>query len=261
MSIRRIFGIILRYFYAFNRNLDRWIDAFYWPVLDITVWGLTISALQKSSTLPEMQIIMIISGIILWYVIWRGYYEVSMNILEEFWSENLINFLGTPIKLSEWIIALFATSIIKLAITFIFTSIIAVLLYSVNILNLQWSLIPIIINLLIVGWSSGLFIGSIFLRYGTRMQSLAWAGAFLLMPFSATFFPLNSLPVWAQNVAAFLPSSYIFECMRSLIFTNILPEGMILKSFLLNILYFILATYCFYLSFKKAKKQGISHLK
>jgi ABC-2 type transport system permease protein len=261
MSIRRIFGVMLRYFYSFTHNLDKWIDTFYWPFFDIIVWGITISAIQKTNASGQIPIAMIISGIILWYVIVRSYSEISISILEEFWNENLINFLATPLKLSEWITALLLTSISRLAITFIFTSIVASLFYATNILYLQWHLIPMIISLMMVGWSAALFVASLIFRYGTRLQSLAWAGIILLMPFSATFFPLNVLPIWAQKIATLIPSSYVFETMRSLLFNHTIEWKLILKSLAINIIYFSLAIYCFYRSFKKAKEKGISHLK
>jgi ABC-2 type transport system permease protein len=261
MSWRRIWGVMLRHIYNFNGSLDKWIDAFYWPLLDITVWGLTFSALRYTHHDIGTQITMILTGIILWYIIWRGQYEITITVLEEFWGTNLINLLGSPLKVSEWIIALLLLGLMKLAMTLTFTSLVAFLLYSVNIFDLGWFLLACVPSLLMTGWVFGLFIAGLFLRFGTNIQSVAWAGAFVLMPCSATFYPLSTLPCWAQYIAAAFPSSYIFESMRSLLQTGTVSTSAIITSFVLNAVYFVLASLFFISSFKSAKKKGISHLK
>ncbi|MEI6243169.1 MAG: hypothetical protein WCP39_07190 [Chlamydiota bacterium] len=82
MQWQRIWGLMLRYIFSFNRTVDRWVDAFYWPALDTLVWGLTITAFH----IAPIQITMVISALILWYVLWRGQYEITLNILEEFYA-------------------------------------------------------------------------------------------------------------------------------------------------------------------------------
>ena len=258
---QRVWGIILRHLYNFRHAYDRITDAFYWPSLDILIWGLTISALQTAGNTKLLQITMILTGVILWYVIWRGQYEITVSILEELWSENLVNLFVAPISLVEWVIGLLGLGFIKLFITVAFTALVAWFLYAVNIFTLGFILIPFIISLLITGWAFGLFVGGLFLRYGTNIQTLAWAGGYLLMPFSGTYYPLSSLPQWVQKVAMFIPSSYIFEGMRQGLFTHTLDATFLYKSFLLNAIYFSLALWFFDASFKQARKVGLAHLK
>ena len=40
---------------------------------------------------------------------------------------------------------------------------------------------------------------------------------FLLAPFSCIYYPLETLPVWMQNIAQYLSTTYVFEGMRALI--------------------------------------------
>ncbi len=102
MSWKRIWGVMLRHLFNFNHSLDRWIDAFYWPFFDLVVWGLAFAALKGD---VHSHITMILSAVVLWYVLWRGQYEISLNLLEEFWDSNLVNLLGSPLKLSEWVVS------------------------------------------------------------------------------------------------------------------------------------------------------------
>lgn len=257
----RVWAIILRHLYNFYHSWDRITDAFYWPSIDIVIWGLAISALQKQGQGVAIQIAMILSGVILWYVLWRGQYEITVNLLEELWSDNLGNLFTTPLTLREWTIGLFALGFLKLFFTVTFTSIVAYLLYAVNIFHLGFAFIPFIVSLLITGWAWGLLIAGLFLRSGTKIQTLAWAGGFILMPFSATYYPLASLPHWMQTIAYFLPSSYIFEGMRVVLNTGVVPVDMIWKSFFLNGILLLFSITFFIRSFHSARKNGLTHLR
>jgi ABC-2 type transport system permease protein len=261
MSLRRIYAIILRHMYNFRHTYDRLVDAFYWPAVDIIIFGLTFSALEKQGSLSQQFVEMMLFGVILWYVIWRGQMEVAVNIVEEFWAENMLNLMSTPLKLSEWIIGLITVGIIKLFLTILFTSLIAFILYSVNILTLGWWFVYFVASLLIFGWAFGLFIGGLFMRYGTAIQTLGWAGGFILMPFSATYYAASSLPEWVQFIGRFLPTMYVFEGMRNVLVTGTMPTEWIIKSLVLNCIYLLLSTIFFVYSYKAALKKGLNHIK
>ncbi|PIP64659.1 ABC transporter, partial [Candidatus Roizmanbacteria bacterium CG22_combo_CG10-13_8_21_14_all_33_16] len=91
MRIHRIYAVILRFMYLFRRSYDRISDAFYWPTIDLMLWGLT--SVYFRSYMPDASkvILIIMSGILFWIIIWRGQYEITVNLLEDLWNENLIN--------------------------------------------------------------------------------------------------------------------------------------------------------------------------
>lgn len=261
LSIRRVWGVIVRHMFNFRHSWDRITDAFYWPSIDIIVWGLAIAAMQRQGVSTTSHIAMILIGVVLWYVVWRSQYEITVNLLDELWSENLGNLFATPLTLAEWTVGLLALGFLKLFLTVAFTSAIAYFLYAVNIFMLGPALMPFIVSLLVMGWWFGLLVAALFLRYGTTIQTLAWAGGFALMPFSAAYYPMSSMPVWMQMVAKFIPSSYVFEGMRIVLATGRMPTGMIVESFVLNAVYFILALAIFIRSFRQAKVRGLSHIR
>jgi len=261
-SWTRVWGVIIRHLYNFRRTFDRISDAFYWPSLDIIVWGLTFSAISKTQqSIPAVYITNILLGVILWYVVWRGQYEITVNLLEELWSENVVNLFSSPLTLTEWTVALLSLGFMKLFLTVTFTATLAWFLYAVNIFRLGLLLIPFLVDLLIVGWWFGLFVASLFLRWGTKIQTLAWAGGYLMMPFSAVFYPLASLPLWMQRIAVWLPTTYIFEGMRTVVATGSVPVDFIVKSSLLNVVYLTITLGLFISSFHKAKMRGFGHLR
>jgi hypothetical protein len=70
---------------------------------------------------------------------------------------------------------------------------------------------------------------------------LAWTGVVLLSPFSAIYYPLSILPLWAQKVAALIPTSYLFEAGREVISTGVLDWQKVLTSLILSFIYLILS--------------------
>src|SRR3982750_2005036 len=102
MKLHRIFGIILRYLFLFRRSFDRLSDAFYWPTIDLLVWGITSAYLQSFAPKTSPVILIIVSGILLWLITWRAQYEISVGLLEDMWNKNLINIFVSPLKFSEW---------------------------------------------------------------------------------------------------------------------------------------------------------------
>lgn len=257
MKLHRIYGMILRQFYLFTHSYDRLSDAFYWPAIDLFIWGLTSTYLRQFSPDNNKIIFVIISGILFWLITWRGQYEISVNLLEDLWNKNLVNIFVAPLKFSEWIASFIIAGILKAFISFIFASFLAYLLYKVNIFMYGFYLLPFALSLIMVGWWVGFFVAGIILRYGTNVQTLAWSMVALISPFSAIYYPLSVLPDWAQKVAYFLPTSYIFEGVREILFTGSMDITKIYISFLLNIIYLLISLFYMKKSFDKVLAKGL----
>jgi len=56
------------------------------------------------------------------------------------------------------------------------------------------SLVPFVINLIVMGWAVGIFTTAVILRFGQEAEVLAWGLAFLFQPVSAVFYPVSVLP-------------------------------------------------------------------
>lgn len=261
MNLRRIFAIVLRYLFLFRHSFDRLSDAFYWPTIDLAVWGLTgayLQHLQHMNTYPI--IVMIVSGIVFWYILWRAQYEMTINLLEDLWDRNLINTFVAPLKFSEWISSFVVLGIIKAFISLLFTTLVAYILYQVKIFAFGFYIIPFFFLLMMTGWAVGLIVVGLILRYGTRIQTLAWAMVAIISPFSAVYYPVSSLPVWAQKIAMFIPSSYIFEGIRQVISGHVLDPQKLLFSFILNVFYLTLAIIFVKKSFKVLVQKGFINI-
>ena len=260
MKWHRVWGLILRYNYLFKHSLDRQIDAFYWPTVDLVLWGITSTYLAKQSTNIPFAVLMVVSGIVLWIMLWRGQYEFTVNILDDMWNKNLINLFVSPLKISEWIASFVIQGIAKSIISVSFSALMAFILYKTNLFVFGFKLIPFLFLLLMTGWWVGLFVGGLIVRYGGKVQNFAWSMVFLIAPFSAIYYPLSALPQWAQKVAVIVPSSYSFEGARQVILTGVIDPHKIFASLGLNILYIILGLIFFWQSFKKVLQKGLVKL-
>jgi ABC-2 type transport system permease protein len=239
------------------RTYDRLTDVFFWPLVDLVMWGLTSRYIAGSGLGSNQIILAILGGIILWIFPWRGQYEITVSLLEDLWNRNLVNLFATPVLFSEWVITLLLSGIFKALISFGFASIVAYALYATNIYVLGISILPWAALLMIFGWVFGLLICGIIMRYGTKIQNLAWTSIYLVEPFVGVYYPISSLPLWAQNVSRFVPASYVFEAMRSSIMGNPLPMSNLLWPLLLCIIYFVIALMMLYGSYREILKRGL----
>lgn len=260
INVSRVKAMLLRYTLTLKHNFDRMTDLFYWPAMDLLLWGLTGLYFARLSTQTPHATDVILSGLVFWIVIWRSAYEINVNLLSEMWDRNLVNILLSPLTIQEWVLSFIIFGIIKMVISLAFSASLAFILYQYNIFQYGFWLLPFITSLLVTGWIMGFLISGLLIRYGERVQTIAWMGIALIAPFSALYYPISLLPHWAQAIASFIPSSYIFEAIREIIFSGIVSYDKIIVSFALNGVYLILSVSFFVFMFKKSRKLGFGRL-
>lgn len=260
MSPRRIYAMNKRYFYTLIKSYDRLSDMFYWPIMDILIWGLTGLYFASLSENPELTTSVLLTGLIFWIITWRSQYEITVNILTEMWDRNLVNIFSSPLKLSELIFSVMIYGGLKMIFSLFFSAATAFVLYKYEFFQFGGWLLPIFLSLGLTGWAIGFFVASIIILYGMRAQTLAWTGAYIIVPFSAIYYPLSILPDWAQKVSLIVPSSYIFEALREHMATGAISVDKIFVSFALNIVYLVLSISLFIFCFKKSKQKGLGRL-
>lgn len=256
IAFHRIWAIVLRNLYLYKRSIDRLTDSFFWPLIDLIVLGLTASYFNSIGARTPDAIVPVVAGIILWMFVYRSQFEFASGLLEDVYNKNLVNIFVSPIRFSEWSLALFLHAIIKTAVTVIFGIAVAFILYRINILPFIPALLPYILLLILSGLWFAFIVTGIILRLGTRVQAFAWGLIWITAPFSAIYYPLSILPGWAQNIARLLPTSYAFEGMRAVLHGASTTEGL-LPGLILNGIYLALAGWFLYQSFKKVLSDGL----
>src|SRR3989344_4097885 len=153
MNWNAVNGIVFRHLYNFKHSWDRLSDAFYWPAMDIFLWGFTsVYITKQSGSIPGIAVILL-SGLILWQIVWRSQYEITVNLLEEMWNQNLANLFASPLRVREWLAGVFILGILKMFMSLSFAVVLAYVAYKANIFLLGFYLIPFMANLLITGWA------------------------------------------------------------------------------------------------------------
>jgi len=257
MKLYRIMAFTTRHLYLYKRSLPRLMEIFYWPFLDLVLWGfVTIYLVQFKGQLPNF-VAFFLGALILWDILFRSQQGISVSFLEDMWARNILNIFVTPISPMEYIVALMLVSIVKLAAASVVMVLLAWLFYSFNIFLIGVSLIPLIANLVIMGWTVGIVTTALILRFGQEAEVLAWAVAFLFQPVSAVFYPVSVLPHFLQIIAGVIPSSYVFEGMRRVITSGDFPVSDLLWAAGLNGIYLLLALIFFHQNFDIVKKKGL----
>ncbi len=260
LSWHRIWAIVIRHAYNFRRSYDRLADSFYWPVMDLIVWGLSSRWMESNTTTLGNVALIVLTGLVFWQIVWRSNYEISVNLLEEVWNHNLANIFSTPLTVFEWILAVMLIGFLKNFITVLVGVGGVWLLYSLNILNIGWWLLPFFFMLLISGWFMGFLAAGLIMRFGQKIQTLAWSMGFLFAPFSAVYYPLDVLPAWAKIISSVLPTTYVFEGMREVLKTGNLSIDLLAKSIVLNIIYLVISISYFIAMFEKRRSSGLAQL-
>ena len=257
MKPYRIFAIVMRHLYLYKRSLSRLMEIFYWPLLDLLVWGfITLYLDQFKGTLPNF-LAFFLGALILWDILYRSQQGISISFLEEVWSRNLLNLFVTPLRPGEFLIATMIISIFKLFTAAAVTVVLAWLLYSFNIFIMGLALLPFVLNLMVFGWAIGVSTTAVILRFGQKAEIMAWDLAFLFQPLSAVFYPVSVLPQWLQQIALWIPATPVLEGMRAVIKSVTFPWPELLWSLWLNLLYLSAAVLYFYYTFYVARQKGL----
>ena len=256
-SLTRIAGLFERYVFLHRRSLVRSFDIFFWPVMELFIWGFVTLYIQTAAKGPLAQfIVFLIGALISWDIHYRGQLAVAISLMEEIWTRNIVNILIAPIRLWEWIAASFLYAALKVGIVTLLLALIAKGLYAFDVTRIGWAFLPLAASLLLFGWAIGIFTAGLLLRFGYAAEALIWGIPFLIQPFSCVFYPVSVLPQWAQMIARCLPSTYAFEGLRMALQGAPLPLetwGMVAG---LNAVYFALGIAFFVWMFRRSRAMG-----
>jgi ABC-2 type transport system permease protein len=87
-------------------------------------------------------------------------------------------------------------------------------------------------------------------------ESLAWTVIFALAPLSCVYYPVSTLPGWLQPFAWALPSTYVFEGMRDVLFSGDFRLDYFVTALALDLVMIALGAFIFFLAFRDARRRG-----
>lgn len=257
LSARRVWAMMLRYLYLFSTSWPRIIELAYWPIVQVIMWGfITQFFLTHSSWLVQASGALL-AGVLLWDVLFRGQLGVSISFLEELWSRNLGQLFVSPLHPVELVLAMTSMSFVRTVIGLIPAALLAIPLYHYSIFDMGLPLLSFFANLLVFGWSIGLAVSALLLRFGLGAESLAWVAIFAFAPLSAIYYPVAVLPDWLQPVALALPSAHVFEGMRAILIDDVFRLDFFFAAVALNLVYLGIGAGLFLYSFRVARIRGL----
>ena len=257
MNWRRIQALALRYTFLYTRSVPRVAEMFFWPVMDLLVWGMiTVYLLRIDNRVPAL-FTFLIGAMIFWDILYRAQQAVTISFLEDIWARNLLNIFVAPVRVSEFIMATYVVGFVKILVTVAVLASLALALYKWNLFDMGFALVPLFANLLLMGWAVGMVTTALILRWGQSAEALAWGIPFLIQPISAVFYPLDVLPRWIQPIALGIPATHVFEGMRQVLRGDGLSAQYLVWAFSLNVVYLIAAALFFRWMFEVARQKGL----
>jgi ABC-2 type transport system permease protein len=218
LSWLRIKAVARRHYYVLLRAPHRLFDVTIWPLVDVLLFGSIAAFVSagKSASSAELAAGYLLSGILLWHVVYQSQIALATGFLEEAWTRNLLNLMVTPMREVEYVAGVVLFGMIKLAIGLTVVTLTALGFFAFNVTDLGIGLIPVAAVLLVVGWVIALFVIALVLRFGTGAEALAWGILFVVMPLSGVFYPVEALPEVLQPLSLALPSTHAFVAGRAL---------------------------------------------
>ena len=257
VSPRRVWAMVLRNLYLIRSSWPRVIEMAYWPIVQMIMWGfITRFFLQHSDWLVQASGALI-AAVLLWDTLFRSNLGVAVSFLEEMWSRNLGQLFVSPIRPHEFLLGLACMSIVRTLVGVLPAMLLAIPLYDYSIFAMGLPFIAFFTNVMVMGWAVGLVIAGTILRFGLGAESLAWLAIFGLAPLSGVYYPIDTLPVWLQPISLALPSSHVFEGMRTILFEGVFDTGHFWSAVGLNGLYLALAALFFLQMLKTARRRGL----
>jgi ABC-2 type transport system permease protein len=249
--------MVLRYGYLLRHSWPRILELIYWPAVQLILWGFISKFFVEHSSWLAQASGVLMAAVLLWDVLFRAHLGVSLAFFEEMYSRNLGHLFVSPLRVTELVSALLAISFLRTLIGISGAALLAIPLYNFSIFGLGLPLLGFFANLLVMGWSIGLLVAGMVLRYGLGAESLAWVSIFAIAPLSGIYYPVSTLPEWLQPVAWLLPSSHVFEGMRQLMFGQVMRADLMWQAIGLNLVYLAVGTGFFLLAFHSARRNGL----
>ncbi len=254
-SVQRVWGMVLRQWYEMRHSPDRIIDSFFWPALDVIVWGMLTFFIDSFSSFNATNAIL--GGIMFWAFTYSVQRDITMTTVQDLWDRNLYNVMASPLRPIELIVAAVLYATFRLVVLFLVLLGLAGFFYHFSFFIFLPFMFFGLLTVLLFGVAFGILTSGLIYRFGSNAQMLCWSGLAVLSPFAAITYPVASLPAYLHWISWLTPPTYVFEAVRYFVSNGAVPpmNAWIIPS-LLNIVYIAISIWCFFYAFRHAKRRG-----
>ncbi len=254
---RRIGALLLRHWYLISGSWPRILDLCYWPMVQMVLWGFIQTFLAQQTSFFARAGGILIGGVMLWDVLFRGQVALAISFLEEIYSRNLGHLLATPLTISEFMLSLMCASLLRTMIGLFPSSILAIWFFGFSIYSLGIALLLFFVSLIAFGWGIGLFVSGLVMRNGLGAENMAWALVLAIAPLCGVYYPTTILPEWVQAISATLPATYIFEGMRAVVIDQTIRWDLLGFAAVLNVIWLAAGMAAFLKFHGEARQRGM----
>lgn len=249
-------ALFSRYVQQIVRDHWRLVSVFYWPLIEIAVFGF-MGAFRGAATTESN---LLIGGSILWVLVAHTYYFIVFNMLEELWSHNIVSLFATSVTLGEWILAGVAMAAVMMVVLCVYMGCMAYCMYGFSLLMLGWYIVPVVLSLFLFSVGLGCCLNALLFYAGVRGQSLVFMVGWLFAPFVGVYYPVSVLPYWMQFIAEYIPPKHIFVFVRALIADNVIVLSALYKAFALNVVWVVCGIVLLNFMYRMSIRSGLSRL-
>ena len=219
MNASRIGAMVLRHVYVMRRSPIRIVELFYWPFMNMLVWGFIATYLRGPAFGVTQAMGIFLGAVILWEILIRSNMGMTLSFVEALYSRNLGHLFVSPLRPLELVAACLVASALRTLI--------------------------------------GVVPGVILIRWGLAAEGFAWASMFVFMPIAGVYYPVSALPAWLQPVSWCLPTAYVFEGLRALVIDGQVRIDYLAAALGLDLLYLALGIGVFMAMFRVARRKGL----
>lgn len=252
----RIAAMVVRHWYLITGSWTRLLDLAYWPTVQMLLWGFIQEFLSTQPGFFAQAFGVLLGAALLWDVFFRSQIAFSISFLEEIWSRNLGHLMVSPLRPPEFLASLITVSLMRTLVGLVPASLLAIAVFGFSIYGLGLGLVAFFFNLAIFGWTMGILVSGLVLRYGQGAESLAWALAVGFAPLSAVYYPISVLPDSVEWLAYALPPAYVFEGMRGVLIEHTFKFDLFVRASLLNLAYLTGSVFLFMGMLRAARRRG-----
>lgn len=220
-STRRVRAMVRRDVLVQSRNPGHWFLLLVLPLVD----GLLFGSIGVAYGDGDGPVRLLVTGIMLFHLIWQLTLAGSLGLLEEVWSRNLMNLIATPLTEREFMGSLGVVGLLRTVVSVSVIAVVGLAFYAVAPDAAGWVLVPAAAVLLLFGWAVTTMVIALTLQYGDSAEVFSWGTLVLLMPLSGFFYPVDSLPPVLAAVARVVPLTYVFDAVRQGLETSTVAWG------------------------------------
>jgi len=232
----------------------RFAELFYFPLSTVIIWGLFAVFTRDFSASTGL---MVLAINVFWSFSYLSQSNTNMLMNQDHWSGSLKQVLASGISEFEYISARIISSTIMALIVMIVMLFVS-LGFGLGIFFEQPGITMALIGVTLFGSiAMSIIVAALIMYLGREYSFLAWTLLQIFILLSAPLYPLTILPEVLQTVALAMPYTQVFLGVRMLIDVGTVPVYVFVNGILVVFVYLILSIPIYYLSFRRARKNGM----